>query len=153
MYVDSRLVHNATLTITTETIEVSRATDTMKPDPKWSYVDTQGHYHATSKDNSDPWPTLDVRTTDLWDEEDEEEPVEYNIVRTICGATVEPRMIVDKLASSLSEFEPGHKSCSADFQFVNGELCLTHGQTVSVRAVIPGHSDVFGVGIVAGLEA
>lgn len=50
----------ATLTVHQNTINVN--SDLPEPDPRWEHVDTNGHYHAYSGEDTNHYPTLTVRT-------------------------------------------------------------------------------------------
>lgn len=150
-YVNEQLVHHADFTHTVELIDVTPAFDTYGPDPKWTFTDSKGHFHAASADQDHPWPTLEQRFHEHGDPDDPDDvwTTSY-FVCSICEAEIEPNMIVIKSAGWREE-APGRKSWNAMIEVMNGTPLYT-GDKVSFRALVGDEQEIFGVAIVTGVE-
>jgi hypothetical protein len=116
------------------------------PDPAWSFTDAQHHFHATSLEDDQPWPTL-VRLTkgDGFDDDGRETFVAWSECK-ICGEQVEPNMIeID--GGNWRRYEPGDVTWSAEV-LTPFALELGGGDMVSFRAKIQAKTEVFGVATV-----
>lgn len=115
------------------------------PDPHWTYIDANGHFHAYTADMK--LPTLVVK--DEWveyEEPDEDGETGYSIRHlhcAICNEEIRPGRIS---AGGFRKFAPGRKSWSV---VVNAPGAL--GEKKSVR-VISGDQMHFGVGVVGAIR-
>lgn len=117
------------------------------PDPAWSFTDAQHHFHATSLEDDQPWPTL-VRLTkgDGFDDDGRETFVAWSECK-ICGEQVEPDMIeID--GGDWRRYEPGDMTWSADVLIPLMIDSFGGGDMVSFRAKISPKSEFFGVATV-----
>lgn len=103
----------AELTVETEQIDVTPSVET-KPDPKWTYTDPAGHFHAWT--DSGELPTLTTRTEHVPCGDDDccEGYDEPYYVCAICGVEVEPGTITTTPSSR--RYEPGRKSWTVKVQ-------------------------------------
>lgn len=117
---------------------------TTKPDPKWSYVDRQGHYHAFSDDEHDLLPTL----RGVFDE-DVPSAVAYRC--RICNFEVIPEWITQR--STVRIYAPGRMSWRVELlaHWPNIDP-LMNGTSVSVRIEEDGDI-LFGVGLLQATGA
>lgn len=60
IFVDEHGPYSGDLQIEYEAIDISTLLPSYKPDPKWTYVDKAGHFHAITKDGK--YPTLESYT-------------------------------------------------------------------------------------------
>lgn len=130
-----------TVTIEQEMIDTPSLGGVFRPDPDWTHLDPEGHFHAASHEHGpmkpkrldEQFPTLDRRTN--WDrDDDDEDPREWWQCK-ICGAEVTPRMI---RTSDLHARTPGRIIWKVDLAACCGAadaLRDLHGKIVSWRAV------------------
>jgi hypothetical protein len=145
-----------TFGIEREMIDVSTATGGTLPDPKWEYVDVNGHWHAYTADDKLPTLGAHVRHVDcdgihaFGDQLDEEcegyDVTEYRC--RICLDLVEPHRIPDGTAG-MRQFAPGRTSWWAEVvtpRVIDGEH--------TVRIILKGGGRVlFGVAFARQVSA
>lgn len=141
-WINDRPVREFSLTLDVDLTDTVSESDTYRPDPDWSWTDPAGHYHATNTGTeSPPWPTL---RQSVMISDDIGDLTAGTWACSICGWEVEPGMILDQPALSLST-EPGRRRWRMNARFPNGCLgALRPGELVSVRAVL-GDRTLFGV--------
>ena len=113
---------------------------TTKPDPKWSHVDRQGHYHAFSDDEHDLLPTL----RGVFDE-DVPSAVAYRC--RICNFEVIPEWVTQR--STVRIYAPGRMSWQVGLRAHWPHIDLLqamNGTSVSMRIEEDGDI-LFGVGL------
>lgn len=131
--------------IETEQVDVTPA-QTIKPNPDWSFVDRQGHYHAFSDDEHNLLPTL----RGVFDEDDPE-TVGYHC--RICNYEVEPMW--NSTRSTTRIYAPGRMSWRVELRAVTPyirPLQEMGGTSVSVRIEEEGMV-MFGVGLLRTIGA
>lgn len=136
-------------------IEMVRSDRATKPDPKWTFTDDQGHFHAFVEDGG--LPTLDRTVIDA--------PCDgscggvcqgegYTITKytcRICGQQIEPNWIPDVEARTVGIPLPGMKSASVTIRG-DRRLLARRGSEVTVRAVAPSGQEFIGVGVVTNFD-
>lgn len=130
-------------------VEIVRSDIATKPDPKWTFTDDQGHFHAFTAEGG--LPTLRDEIVDV--------PCDgscggvcdgegYTIIKhacRICGQEIEPGRIPDPYSEI-----PGRKSAAVT---VRSSVPLDHrGEEVTVRATGPDGREMIGVGIITTIE-
>lgn len=151
--IDGRPPSAGILDVHQEWIDVSTLS-AWKPDPKWTYVDRLGHFHAWGDDGN--LPTLDRRTRhvdpvvsdeidddpDPDDCDDDGYDESFHACR-ICDEEIEPKYVPAPRDRSM----PGLKTWTIEV-----DQTLTCGTQVSVVATTPG-STAFGVGVVTTVSS
>jgi len=118
----------------------------IRPDPEWSFVDQQGHYHAfTADDEHNILPTL--RGTFI----EEAESVVYRC--RICNTEVKPKWTTQR--STHRTYAPGKMSWRVELRAGRPHARLLsemNGTSVSVR-IEEGDTTVFGIGLLRTIGA
>ena len=155
IYIDEQdLVHSGGWSFETEPIDATPL-EIVKPDPKWTHVDSKGHFHAFSEDKDEPLPTLRreniVHTHVEHDDEDdwEEEWTSLEVVYHchLCDEKVEPKWVVSHPVHRI--MAPGRMSWRVEVRAVGancGRLGQLNGKEVSVRVEDDG-TTLFGIGL------
>ena len=151
-----RVMINSAITLTEFSLVVEReeidVTPAMhiEPDMKWTHTDARGHFHAFSKDERDPLPTLRVEIIEHG-ECDECRWEERIFKCVLCEEVVEPRYT--EHPAVWKEFAPGPMSWRLDVTAYGSDtLKMTdlHQARVSLRIQTDEGNvpEYFGIGVV-----
>lgn len=149
VWINSHEVPSATLDVTTEVIDVTPLMK-VEPDPRWTYVDARGHFHAF--DHEGELPTLKVENIPHRSEPDPDdeydEPYEWNeriFKCRICDDVIEPRYTESQ--STWKETAPGRTSWEVEARWPDDVLLPTPSEIVSIR-IKTTDREWFGLGMV-----
>lgn len=131
--------------ITQDYIDVSSATAT-KRDPDWSFVDSNGHFHAWADSDVNDLPTLRVEQIPCDGAcGDPDDTISLYLCK-ICGEEVEPRTEPDYAARNGARI-PGQRSVTITVH--NERLAPETRLSMLVRM---GDKEYFGIGKVVNVE-
>lgn len=144
-------VRDVALHVEVEQIDVTPSI-IVEPDPKWTFRDSCGHFHAFSDaESNDPLPTLRRQETEegSYDEDEGDTWTKVTVWYEcrICDAKVEPKWI--ESIPTYREYATGRKRWRFEVTVPNGTPLPRKGDFCTVRVFEPEH-EFFGVGIVAG---
>lgn len=147
------LVHRGEWEVSSEPIDVTPL-QVVKPDMRWSHVDSKGHYHAFSDNKEEQLPTLrrenltHEHSEDLGDDEVEVwTSIEVVYHCHLCDEKIEPKWDVSTPTHRI--MAPGRLSWRVGVRAIGsncGLLSQLNGQEVSVR-VEDDEQTLFGIGL------
>jgi hypothetical protein len=154
VYVNAAGPFPGSLTVETETIDITSGLTTYKPDPKWEHVDKAGHWHAFTSDGKHP--TLEDYVKLLpcpggCGDPGCEGTRETRYRCRICGKRIKPGFVVDSYPGETRSM-PGRTSWSATVeQAADLPIPTRSGELLTVRAVGDGFT-YFGLATIGPSE-